>query len=43
MTCAGIELNDAKIVRINNTLNLVNIKISENMRKLCENNPEFIL
>lgn len=43
MTCAGIKPNDAKIVRIQDTLHLVNIKISENMRNLCENDPRFIL
>lgn len=43
MTCAGIDPNDAKIVRIQDTLHLVNIMISENMRKLCENDHRFIL
>ena len=40
-TCAGIDVNDAKIVRIKDTLHLVDIQVSENMLTLCENNPKF--
>ena len=43
MTCAGIEPNDAKIVRIQDTLHLVNIKISENMKSLCLDDSRFVL
>lgn len=41
MTCAGIEPNNAKIVRIQDTLHLVNIMISENMTNLCADDTKF--
>ena len=40
-TCAGIDVNDARIVRIKDTLHLVDIRVSKNMLPLCENNPKF--
>ena len=40
-TCPRIDVNDAKIVRIKDTLHLVNIQVSENMLPLCKNNPKF--
>lgn len=40
-TCANIDVNDAKIVRIQDTLHLVKIQVSENMLPLCTDQKKF--
>ena len=42
-TCIGIDMNDARIVKIKDTLHLSEIEISENMLCLCEDESEFII
>lgn len=41
MTCPKIDLNDAKIVRIKDTLHLGDIWVSENMLPLCSDKSKF--
>jgi hypothetical protein len=42
-TCPQIDVNDAKIVKIRDTLHLINIEISENLLPYCSNNNNFII
>lgn len=41
VTCRGIDKNDAKVVRIKDTLHLIDIEVSENLIPYCEHNPCF--
>lgn len=40
-TCAGIDENNARIVRIKDTLHLINIAVSKNMLPLCGDGQRF--
>ncbi len=40
-TCAQIDPNDAKIVKIKDTLHLIDIQVSENLLDYCMNNNKF--
>ena len=40
-TCSGIDVNDARVVKIQDTLHLVNIQVSENMLPLCADQTKF--
>lgn len=41
MNCSGVDPEDAKIVRIHDTLHLINIEVSENMLRLCADKTRF--
>lgn len=41
LNCSRIDHNDAKIVRIQNTLNLINIEISTNLVDFCRKSSKF--
>lgn len=43
ITCHGIDKNDAKVVKIKDTLHLVDIEVSENLLPYCRSNPQFIV
>ncbi len=40
-TCSGIDVNHARVVKIQDTLHLVNIQVSENMLPLCRDKSKF--
>ncbi|MCQ4637427.1 lactate racemase domain-containing protein [Anaerovorax odorimutans] len=40
-TCSGIDVNDAKVVKIQDTLHLTEIQVSENMLPLCTDEEKF--
>lgn len=40
-TCSGIDVNDARVVKIQDTLHLVSIQVSENMLPLCRDKSKF--
>jgi hypothetical protein len=42
-TCPGIDLNAARVVKIKDTLHLINIEISESLLADCYNNPSIII
>lgn len=41
VTCRGINKNDAKVVKIKDTLHLIDIEVSENLIPYCKNSPYF--
>ena len=41
VTCRGIDKNDAKVVKIKDTLHLIDIEVSENLIPYCKDNPHF--
>ena len=41
VTCHGIDKNDAKIVKIKDTLHLVDIQVSENLLPYCKGCPDL--
>lgn len=41
VTCRGIDKNDAKIVKIKDTLHLIDIEISENLLPYCKQSSHF--
>lgn len=40
-TCSGIDVNEAKIVKIKDTLHLIDIQVSESMLPLCGDKNKF--
>lgn len=42
VTCKGIDKNLARVVKIKDTLHLIDIEISESLISYCKNNPNFI-
>ncbi|MDE8733147.1 lactate racemase domain-containing protein [Eubacteriales bacterium DFI.9.88] len=40
-TCSGIDVNHARVVKIQDTLHLVKIQVSENMLPLCADQDKF--
>ena len=43
VTCPKIDVNNAKIVRIKDTLHLVSIEVSENLLPYCRTNQHFVI
>ncbi|HPD90710.1 MAG TPA: hypothetical protein PKW40_04970, partial [Bacillota bacterium] len=41
MTCPRISPDEAKIVRIKDTLHLIDIEVSESLRQYCIKDPRF--
>ena len=41
ITCRGIDKNDAKVVKIQDTLHLIEIQVSENLLPYCRSHPEL--
>lgn len=42
-TCPKINADNAKVVRIKDTLHLINIQVSESLLKYCQSNDNFIV
>lgn len=42
ITCHGVKENEITVVKIQDTLHLIDIEVSENLLPFCENNPSFI-
>ncbi|MBR0597854.1 lactate racemase domain-containing protein [Sinanaerobacter chloroacetimidivorans] len=42
-TCPKIDITNPKIVRIKDTLHLIDIEVSENMLEYCSSHPSFIV
>lgn len=40
-TCAGIDINRAKVVKIKDTLHLVDIQVSESLLPMCQDTAKF--
>ncbi|MCI8608404.1 MAG: hypothetical protein HFE73_02035 [Firmicutes bacterium] len=43
ITCHGVKDNEITVVKIQDTLHLIDIQVSENLLPYCKDNPNFIL
>ena len=43
ITCHGVKENEITVVKIQDTLHLADIQVSENLLPYCKNNPNFIV